>query len=236
MGSYYLIFDIETAPSERIDEYLNTAVIKPNANLKDPEKIIKNREEKRQKIKAKAPLYWWIGRVVCISAYSTKYSRLITWYDVDETKLLFRFGRDITKEYGDHQLQAKNIEFDRPFLIGRYIASDIGVPANIRLQSSDKSVDDIDKYLSLRSSQCQQITTLDNYAFGLGITGKHLDSGIDIRDLYYKWRLGDQRAIGTIQAHCERDVEITAEFHRRATKEFDPDDESVIETKMAVPF
>lgn len=236
MGSYSLIFDIETAPSERIDEYFQAVNIKPDKRVKDPEKIAKNLADKKAKLRAQASLYWYIGRVVCICAYSTKTKQYLTWWDTDEKKLLYRFGRDISQSYSDHQIVAKNIEFDRPFLIGRYIAWDLGVPSQIRLHSKDKSVDDIDKYLSLRSSSCQQITTLENYAFGIGIPGKLYDSGFDIKDLYYKWRLGNPHAIQDIASHCHRDVEITAEFHRRATKDFDPDNPDMVVEDEAIPF
>lgn len=230
----YLVTDIETGPNDRLSNYISTVDLKPAKNLKDEAKIEKNLKEKRFKIESQAALHWWTGRVVCICSQPTSPTDIVTFFNKNEKDLLIDFGMFLTIESKNHTLIAKNIEFDRPFLIGRYIAHDLGIPDILRTHHLDRTIDDVDKIFSFRRSQCSQITTLQNYAFGMMIEGKFADSST-MSNLFMAWMMGDSNAITTIVKHCKRDVEITTELLRRSLKQFTVETSNSIDPKE-IPF
>jgi len=122
----YLVYDIETYKSDRIEEYLDQKDFKPDARLKDPEKIAKSIEDKREAEREKAALRWITGRVIaCGISYNGDFHFFCAdnerdlLYDLD----VFIAGKDVDEFVGKN-----NIDFDQPYLVGRHLANGLPVP------------------------------------------------------------------------------------------------------------
>lgn len=202
----YIFYDIETVKNERADSYFATKQYEPAANLKDPAKIEASIAEKRAKDLEKAPLHWWTGKVVCIGAIHG--DECLTFSGEDEAVNLAKFfdwALDI-----DCPLIGKSGDyFDMPFIVGRCLANDMGIPGFLR---PGRSIQDVDQIFSF-SSHCDQRSNLANYAFGLGIQGK-TGHGSDVAAMY------EAKEWEKLETYCIRDVEIVAEMMKRWLKPY----------------
>lgn len=201
------LFDIETIPNDRAKAYFAAKVYEPAANLKDPEKIAANIAEKRAKDAEKAALHWWTGKVVCISVRTVDGKDSGTFSGLDEVQILRAFFDAVGS---NHVIGKSGDYFDTPFLVGRALANDIGVPGFLR---PHRPIQDVDHIFSF-SSQCDQRSNLANYAFGMGIEGKN-GHGSEVAALVEagKW--------DELRAYCEQDVAIIAEMLRRWNKVYE---------------
>lgn len=216
--THYAVMDIETAENERAKEYYARKSYEPAANLKDPAKIEQSILAKRQKDMDQAPLHWWTGKVICICANpTTPSSKPFTVYGDNETSVLrtfFDWYWWLCDAHGSVQLIGKSGEyFDIPFIIGRLLALDLGIPEPFR-----RPIRDIDHIFSF-SSQCDQRSNLNDYAWGLGIKAKTMH-GSDVAGLYAQIQLGDKDRWNDLAAYCAQDVNIAAEMLRRYEKKF----------------
>lgn len=243
-GSYALVLDIETVPNSRADAWVQKQRISPDpklngvdeppssiANLKTPElrdqriaewkaqqaiKIEQDVAQKRQKLYQSGGLRWWTGQVVCIGTWDQAEDRTAFYSGVDEADVLTRFFSDLAGKYALHVLVGKqSSDFDIPFLVGRAIALNLGVPDRLRPYYPISDVNDIFS----RSHSCQQRGKLEDYAWGMGIDGKD-GSWEDVLPAYQAAVLGDANALKRIETYCQRDVEITREMWLRFQKAF----------------
>lgn len=253
----YVLFDIETVANDRADEYYAARVYRPSKKLADPNKIpttiakIKDPELKARRIaeykaeqqekidksvsqrefkdRRQAALHWWTGKVCCISYWdlaSHKGSRLV---DVDELSLLCNFFTILDQDYPNRGLIGKSAyDYDIPFLVGRALAHNIGLVPHLRLVKG--RLQDIDHMFS-RSKQCAQVSTLDNYAWGLGIDGK-LAKGSDVQGMYDNALLNGPQWLDKIGDYCDQDVAITVEMMTRYEKVFHNEEALEVE----IPF
>ncbi len=202
-----IAFDIETVESERADEFFEKGYAKPSARLKDPEKIAKDLCDKR----AKCGLYWWTGKVVGICAFDILETNPRKFYSFgdNEVSVLHQF-RDYLENMDLHPtLIGKNSKtFDVPYLVGRYMANNLVMPSCLMIKIPGQ-LQDVDEMFAPYGTN-GQVTSLDNYAFGLGIDGKLVkNGGSQVKNWYDegKWDL--------IEKYCEQDVNIVAEMYRR---------------------
>lgn len=217
VSDYIIAFDIETIRRPDTDDYFKSKVYKAPGNLKDPEKIRAAIDEKRKSDYEDAALYWWLNQVVCITAIPLlDPDRAAAFYGDDEKKLLCDFFNQSFAWNSTPRLVGKSSKhFDEPVLVGRSLARDIGIPEFLRTTQSPRDVDDLFAF----SSQCSQRSTLSNYAYGLGISGK-IGRGDDVAQWHAEATLGNADKWGLIAAYCLQDSKIVAEMMRRWMKPY----------------
>lgn len=216
----FVIIDIETVENDRAKELYSRKKYEADGRLKDPLKIEQSIMEKRQKDLDKSPLYWWTGKVICICANVLGANEKAKTFIGDDERELFHqfFGwlSDLQKRWQGFTLIAKSGDyFDIPFLTGRCLALDLGVPNVLR---GTRGISDIDHIFSW-SSQCDQRSSLDNYAFGLNIAGKN-GHGSDVAPLYNMIQMGDTDQWKKIADYCAQDTNIATEILRRYLKQY----------------
>jgi hypothetical protein len=234
----YVVYDIETVQADGINDLLATRDYEPDARLKDPLKIEQSILAKRQKDFDKAALYWWTGKIICISTkvlglpdFKTK-----TFFGDDEKKLLRAFF-DYLAEIAEHSLHPVSIigkssaDFDIPYTIGRAIVHDIGIPECLR---PFRRINDVDQIFGATAASAQR-TSLANYAYALNLSGK-LGRGDQVSGWYLQTRMGDATAWKTITDYCAGDTDIAAEILTRWLKPYIPTTMPSPSNKLDIPF
>lgn len=213
----YICFDIETARNDSANAYYDRYADKlAPKNLKDPQKI----QEAVDKKKNQAGLHWWTGKVIAIGAEVPGYEPIC--FMGDEFTILNKFRDWLYDVDGFHcmsLLGKSSSGFDIPFLIGRYMVYDCGIPKHLM---KDRVIQDVDHMFSY-SQSCSQVSRLEDYAWGLGIKGKSSE-GSKVQEMY------DNEQHFDIRDYCLQDVKIVAQMAKRYresdkyTKNFDPQD------------
>ena len=199
----YHALDIETVANESSSAYYdqNASDLAPK-NLKDPDKIAAAIEAK----KSKAGLTWWTGQVRSFCIQQPGYDACYYQHE-NENQVLCKL-RDYLYEYNkldDLCLIGKSIvDFDIPFLIGRYLKYDQGIPKPFMISGQIRDVD----HMFSRSRACGQVSSLKNYAWGLGISGK-MGSGDQVQAMV------DELRFEELEAYNKQDVRIVLEMLRR---------------------
>lgn len=191
--------------------------------------ILDWQDKQREKIKAHvtlkqlkdletAALHWWTSKICSIAwIMIDPIDNAIVDSDVSSCGQEMACLEDFFNYLEDHRneisgLIGKNsVYFDLPFLVGRCLANDCGVPDILRTNVS--KLGDINQIFGVMSSQNAGITKLDNYAFGLGIDGK-TSQGSNVAKMYDN---GDW--VGLAEYNM-RDVEIVAEMFLRWNKPY----------------
>lgn len=217
-----LAWDIETVRNERAKEYYLQKNYTAPSNYKDEAKIDAYIQAARQKDIDKAALFWWTGQIVCISTYDLDTDHVQTFVGDNEKELLTKFFTHLQSfDYTDPNGQlwegtdsvtliGKSSEmFDRPYVIGRALYQNIGLPKCLQQK---RPVWDINHIFS-RSSACQQVSKLSDYAWGLNIDGK-IAHGSEVQAMYDEGKFDD------IAKYCAQDTAIVAEMRKRYKKEF----------------
>lgn len=220
---YTVVFDIETAANKHADAYWSQKRFEAPANYKDPEKIKAAIEEKRFEATKKSGLAPWTGRVTCIVAFDGVNSK--SFYGENEVKILKDFGEFISNY--ETVLVGKNSKtFDVGFLIGRYMAHDLGIPRALRPVDVVRDINDCFGYSSqgIRGS-------LSDYAFMLGIDGKTAH-GSEAQSMFDEAAINPEKWNDLVK-YCEQDVKITFEFLKRYNKIFEV---SYAPSNLEVPF
>jgi hypothetical protein len=219
-------FDIETVPNSEAENWVNSQLPKAPANYKDPLKIAAKELENREKLRDKLALHWWTGRVVLICASVDGLNH--SFISRDEVQILHWFA-DFLKDHQISTLMGKSSDdFDVPFLVGRYIANDIGIPSVLQ-PYNNRVVQDIDQWFGHRSSQQ---STLENYAWGMGIRGKTA-SYKKVAEWWDGYLDGNKESMPQLIAYCAQDVAIVSEFLKRTRTWNAP---SWKEENLNVPF
>lgn len=230
------IYDIETAANEQAEAYYDRKEYTPDSALNGideyPTKVteLKNeelrnarmaewRENQIRKIEAsiqtkrradedKAALYWWTGKVVCICTQDDD-GLGRTFNDLDESKLLRAYFSYLTTS-GHRAIGKSSNDFDKPFLIGRAMHHDIGIP---NIWRPLHQIEDINQIFSY-NKQCSQISSLSNYAWGLSLDEKK-GHGSEVAEWY---KAGDH---AKIEEYCQHDVQLTFDIFKRWEKPFE---------------
>jgi len=216
----FVVIDIETVENSRAKELFQKTVYKPAANLKDPAKIEQSILEKRQRDMGQAALHWWSGKIICLCANVVGLDeRPRTFLGDDEPELLQSFfdwlwlvcdrgnGVTVLAKSGDY--------FDLPFIIGRSLVHDLGIPEVLRPRRPIQDIDHIFSY----STNCDQRSNLGNYAFGLNIPGKTAH-GSDVASMYSQIQMGDGDMWTKIGAYCAQDTDIATTMLTRYLKRY----------------
>jgi predicted PolB exonuclease-like 3'-5' exonuclease len=199
-------FDIETTKNDYAKDFFMSGLAKPNWRLKDPEKIKADLDKQFYK----SGLCWWTGKVCCITAKSVDGSVSFLQVHEDEKKLLTNFAEFIvfaTQKFGATNFIGKSSKgFDFPFLVGRYMANDIGVPKTFMMK---RQIVDVDEIFS-QYGKNGQVTNLQNYAWGLNIAGKTVSNGAE---MIGEWLEAKQYEI--LLEYCDQDTSIVLEMLKR---------------------
>lgn len=226
MRQLHVSLDIETAPHERAAAYYAGKRYDAPANYKDPAKIEAAILERRQADMDGAALHWWTGRVLCISAAPVEPEGSIThetFAGADERKVLCALFDWLCELDADRRviLTGKSSElFDLPYLRGRALALDTGIPDALRVY---RPITDVDLIFS-HSQQCAQRGKLSDYAFGLALEGK-LGKGSDVSDMWIRIQMADndaarEAAWQELTDYCVRDNDIAATMLQRYLKPY----------------
>ena len=214
----YLVYDIETVVNSRARHYYDTlkdaGLYTAPSNYKDPEKIAAYIENAIQADMAKGALRWWTGQIIAIGCelVHPKQERKMFISLEDEEKVLrgfFDYIEAISKSYSIEIIGKQNKDFDDPYVRGRAMYHNIGLPPQFR---SNRSITDVNEIFGISSSGGQR-GKLRDYAYGLGLPTKLAD-GADVAGM------ATAKNTDAIAAYCARDVEITAEIVRRYTKQY----------------
>lgn len=217
----YIVIDIETAANDRINEYIETVEVRAPSHYRDKTKIEAYREEQLKKIKEKAALHWWTGKVLCVGCKFYPNGGEAFFGGENEKDVLNGFFKVIDKPLDFDLPLILNIigkssnDFDVPFLIGRAMANGIGIPEQLRQIPKDKPLTDIDQIFG-RSHASGQRTSLDNYAFGMGLPLKLEDSAW-IPKAYIGQHVDFWEKL---RKHCHADVDVTYAIIEAYEKEF----------------
>lgn len=212
----YASWDIETVPNERAEEIIDQQVFDPPANYKDPEKIKAHLAEAKRKAYDRAALNWWTGQIVSIAVSPPGEPSFVVCSD-DESHLVRAFF-DYVLGYPDLDLVGKSSDyFDTPFLIGRALALDLGLPLFLRRHHRG-TITDVDQIFSF-SASCDQRSNLANYAFGLGIEGKS-GSGCQVAEWFQRAVLGEKEYFKRIADYNVQDTLIVLEMMKRFQKPY----------------
>lgn len=219
MSIRYLVYDIETVENAKAKELFANAPVDVDKRLRDPQKIEEHIREKRQRALETAALFWWTGRIVCICANPFGFdAEPVTFSGDDERELLSSFFDWATDHYDTAPFQIigkSNDTFDNPYVVGRAMVHNIGIPSFLRPSGAIRDINHIFGF----SSQTQQRTSLYNYAFGLGIKNKSM-SGSDVAGLYARIMMGEPELWSTLRDYCANDVDIVSEMLRRWTNPY----------------
>lgn len=218
-----VVIDIETVENDIFSTKINEIEFKPDSRLKDPAKIEQSILNKRQKAFEQAALYWWSGKTICICANVIGHDQVKpkTFYGDNERNILILFFDMLEKLYeADSELRIlgkSSVEFDKPFIIGRALVHDIGIPRALRPY---RPIEDVDQIFGF-SARCSQISNLNNYALGLGIKPKTA-SGEGVKDMYLKTKMGDKNGWKEIINYCAHDTDIPTHMLKRYFKDYVP--------------
>ena len=168
-----------------------------------------------------APLSWWMSKPIVICCYDEFDDKYYTFNDSDPKLLLQKFCTLLVREFPNHVLCGKNSQnFDNPCVTGWLIRYDLGVPEHFKRHIRGP-LTDIDQIFGI-GSMAQQRTTLDNYAYGMGIQQKIMN-GAGVGDLYRSYLMGIRPdGMDELVDYCKQDVKITSEMRRRFLKPFTP--------------
>lgn len=213
----YVTWDIETVANDRAKDYYAGKKYAAPKNWKDKDKIEQYVTEARHEDMEKAALSWWTGKVVCIG-YKAH-------LDGAKTRLVIGPAEaDVLRTFFDEMLALKSRvvllgkssdTFDVPFVRGRALALDLGVPSFLR---PFRQIEDVDHIFGF-GSRASQASKLDDYAFGLGIDAKS-GYGTDVQNWYNLAIIGDDKMWSKIAEYCAGDVDITHEMLRRWMKPY----------------
>lgn len=205
-----MAFDIETVKNSKADEYYKQKKYYAPSNYKDEKKKEAYIDQEMHKDKSKAALTWWTGKVICICSWNQKDGKK-GWHGDDEQKLLEDFFSYLNLNPHLTLVGKSSKDFDIPFLVGRALALNIPTPTQLRTNMW-KDLVDVDEMFSF-SRQCGQVSSLNNYAWGLGIDPK-TGSGRDVADMYTS-TLIEPEEWNKIEDYCHNDVRIVQEMLNR---------------------
>ena len=165
--------------------------------------------EKIEERLATAALHWTTGQVVCATIRTM--GQEFTWEGDDEKKILNMLAFELNNFWVPETsvLIGKHAEqFDRPFLIGRYMANDLGVPDMLRFPGNVTDVEHIwGKYNKHKPGK------LGDIAVALGLEGK-LAKGSNVRDMV------ENEQWAELAAYNQQDVRLCEQIFARYDKKW----------------
>lgn len=239
-----IIISMVTIPSQASREFISTKTFEPDANLspvdKPPKTITELKSDtlrekriqewkfsqnikleqsiltKRQKEIEQAGRRWWTGQVVAVSLMEPG-GQPIAIVDSDEKTLLTVLFSVLAGKYANHHLVAKGgKDFYIPFLTGRALAHDLGLPPQLH---NTYPISDIHEIFG-RSSMSTQRGNLEDYSFAIGLKKK--DNTETSQFLWDQYLLGNDSALNEIKHRCGEEAQVIGEILTRFQKRFVP--------------
>lgn len=169
---------------------------------------------------SQAALHWTTGRIVSISAVDLlKRKEIGAWTGDNEPKILSEFYTWLAA-HTDFVLSGANTdEFDKPFLIGRSMKWNLGLPPALRF-GLPNYVTDVFKIFGYAKHSGQRCG-LQRMSEALGLKSK-LMHGSDVAGLLDRISLGEIDLWKDIKEYNMGDVDITATILERYLKDFIP--------------
>lgn len=171
--------------------------------------------QKKQDAYDKAGLRWWTGRILSIGVYDPMWTHTQpkVYMGQDEADTIKRFFDYLGNfRLKDNYLVGKSKDFDLPFLIGRCIALDIGIPDKL---FSRYQLGDVSEIFGKTASSTQK-GKLSDYAFGVGMAA--MESFDSPTFLLERSQLGDDTAWKEIERQTSYEVKVLGEIMRRYHK------------------
>lgn len=181
-----LAFDIETVKNRAADEYVKKHMKVKYGNTKDPEKKEIKRRTAIDDGLNKAGLNWVTGKVCSFALVDTESLQEQYVFSSDEGKVLAEFSELVR---GAKLVGMSSAGFDIPFLVGRFMAYDLPVPAQLK----ERYPEDVNNYFGY-SNAFNQRGSLDSYAWGLGMEMKTSNGGA-VQGLYDAITMGKDETI-----------------------------------------
>lgn len=159
--------DIETvSQGKRANDYTDQRSYKIG-NVKDPIKVEAKLREKREEARSKHALTWYTGKIISIAivdVYGGDESIILSGHD--EHVILTDLAKVLNKPC--KMIGKTSKTFDFPFMVGRFMANGITLPAVFKHRFNLLDTDDFFGF----SSASSQRGRLDDYAHGIGYKGK----------------------------------------------------------------
>jgi len=202
--------DIETVANERAPSWFSKVEVKAPSNYKDEDKIKAYVESARNKLGSKSALTWHTGKAFSFALADINNDETLFMHSLDEVELL----KTIATECAGREVYTKSGKlFDFPFLVGRFLANSVPLPAFLVQKTFQYDVDD---FFSWSQSNGQRMS-LDAYAHGLGITGK--TGSYDMAQKLYTEMITGGSNVAKLEQELEdyniQDVLIVREIVRR---------------------
>jgi hypothetical protein len=201
-----LILDLETAPLPNAADYLDP--VKPAANLKDPEKIKADIEEKARKQREDCGLDWNLNRIVCAGFLDGADSRAIVLTAEDEEA-----ERAILQNVAAYLSPMRHTligfcirRFDVPTLLARARYLHVKLPWISLKRWDNPHVTDLYDVLTFDVQPCTSVMkrSLPSFCRRFGIEVEDAHTGADVAALV---EAGDWDGVA---AHCRADLQRTA--------------------------
>ncbi|WP_373092650.1 hypothetical protein, partial [Zhongshania sp.] len=173
--------DIETvSQGKRAVDYTNSKHYAPPKNIKDPEKIDANIRGQKEKAARTHGLSWTTGKVLSVALVNVfNQEEQYVAASHKEYEVLGKLDELLDTPAPIYLIGKTSATFDFPFLVGRYLFHDEGVPRVLRRRWN---LLDVDNFFGWSASSGQR-GKLDDYAHGLGIHNKPMH-GSQVQDLY----------------------------------------------------
>lgn len=200
-----LVFDVEAAPIENVEEYLDEPT--PPANYTKLETIAAWKVRARQEQIAKASLDIDLARVVAIGIEHAGVCRVETLQASSEIEMLHWFWSYMGSITPTHLVGYNVIGYDLPLLLRRSLYLGVKAPAISLNKYRHPDVDDLMYALSFDGAF--KFRPMSFYLKRFGIPHDDPIKGEDIPGLV---AAGNWQAVAD---HCRKDVEATAALARR---------------------
>lgn len=254
-----IYLDIETKPGDPY--LVPESIEAKTGNMVDAAKIEAKNEAEREKYLDRAALKWVIGEVLCVCLLKDEDANPTTFVDVTEGLLLSKLAEHLTPTLSKAVAQAEHnklgtaeagnvtttditaalstpqfctfngIEFDLPFLVGRFWSHGIDCPTSLldaRFQKRWDTKFHIDLMYWMNDQWMRQgsmmslwkgANTLDSWCIRAGINIPD-PSGIDgsgVPEIWAKFadgELPEDEMLAAVSGHCETDVLKLRELHK----------------------
>ena len=199
-------WDLETIPEEGKKLRLIMPEFKANKNVKDPEKIKAQIQEKKHAFFRDAALSPYTGRIALIGYYDGKNFIIQRSDETEEADMLKTFWASFNDAKTNKFAGWRIKYFDLKFLWGRSIVLGVEIPvtAKIGRQWNERFVDLHDIYTAF---EYKAFVSLDNAAKSLGLY-ERVEKDVTGTDFYIWWNNSEEKKQKCIQ-YLKDDLTVT---------------------------
>lgn len=202
----FVTFDIETCPQDEARLLAIAPDFKPNANLKDPDKIAANIAEKRASYLADSALHWLTCEValICLGSDSSNIQAISEGTEAEKLEKFLSIA-SYNLQNGIKLIGHNIIGFDLPIIVNRARLNGLRIPESIGQMNNgrwywNENIVDTLQVITFGNKQDIAGNSVDAIAKSCGFPSKLGDGA----NFYKLWQ---QNKAGAI-SYCKRDVEI----------------------------